>query len=138
LKPQQAAETSAQTNLQGAGSLYEGFFENVPSGAAILDSRETREGFNLVSSAWIDWKRFTLRKAPESVNKILFAEAEPVKCHGYITGTWIVDDLSYLWSGLKFFVVDAEFCVDGSTEKWLFVISPDALTMFNSQKRELK
>jgi hypothetical protein len=62
-------------------------------------------------------------------------KSTPLDCR-YITGTWTNDDLSQKWTGLKFLVVDAEFSVDGSDEKCLFVISPGSLIAANECKSE--
>ncbi len=112
------------------GGIFQGIFNNIPSGAATFRVATTFDGFNLVSSAWSDWKGFTLHEEP----LVFVLGNELVRCPGYIMGTWTSYDLSTQWTGLKFFIIDAEFSVDGLNERCLFAINPGSLTTHNEHK----
>jgi hypothetical protein len=102
-----------------------------------VDSLEILGGYNLISSSWSDWTRFTLHQAfPQQTPKLVLSDGKPVSCHGYIMGRWSTDDLSQQWTAIRLFVVDAEFGLEGEDERYNFLLSPDAFTDMNVRLRK--
>ncbi len=87
--------------------ISSGFLNNIPGDSAIIHDGSTMP-FSLVSSKWIDWKKFTLHKPFEGdAPSLQLLSGERVACHGYITGTWVEGGrLDRQWSGISLFVVD--------------------------------
>lgn len=121
----------------GSDVITSGFFNGVPSGPALIDTRSTIGRYNLVSSSWTDWTRFTLyQTAPEQTPNVTFKDEKPAKCHGYIMGRWAQGNLKEQWVGIQLFVVDADFGVAGHEERFNFALNPDAFTDMNTQSRK--
>jgi hypothetical protein len=87
-----------------------GFFNGIPADSALIDHQGVSNGFDLVSTSWVEWKCFTLHQAPKSrTPRIHLSSGEIVHCHGYILGTWTDSELHAMRKCMMMFVVDAEF-----------------------------
>jgi hypothetical protein len=102
-----------------------------------VDAQEILGRYGLVSSSWSDWARFKLhRTAPQKKPKLVFPDGKLIRCHGYITGQWTSNDLSQQWGGIRVFVVDAEFGLEGEDERCNFFLNPEIFTDMNPRKRK--
>ena len=103
---------------------------------ALIDLDGAAAGFNLVSSDCVDWKRFTLHKITLDVAPDLaLPNGKSAFCHGYISGTWAKGDLDQWWTGLQVFVVDAVFALEGSSQRYNFLLGSNALGNPNCHQR---
>lgn len=96
-------DTSSRLNLLKNRQM-EGFFNNTPRDLVLRDLNNESRRFSLVSSAWVDWKNFTLHQAAPSHNLRLISNGDCIKCRGYIMGTWIENNLSGQWTGIPIFM----------------------------------
>lgn len=85
--------------------------------------------YNLVSSKWADWQHFTLHALPKGFSLPQLSNGMEIKCHGYISGTWTDQDLSYQRRVSKLIVVDAVLSASAATNTstHLFALSTEAL-----------
>lgn len=96
-------DTSSRLNLLKNRQM-EGFFNNTPRDLVLRDLNNESRRFSLISSAWVDWKNFTLHQAAPSHNPRLISNGDCIKCRGYIMGTWIEKNLSGQWTGIPIFM----------------------------------
>jgi hypothetical protein len=117
-------------------SITLGLFNGIPGDSAVIGNSQSMKGFSFVSSEWAEWKRLTLHKIPTELAPQLKARGgRPVLCHGYISGTWTSLDLSAAWFGLRLFVVDAVFLIQGSEKEHHFLFAPESFAKENRYQR---
>lgn len=131
------------THLQGSSAddptVSKGFFNAIPGNNTIIDAQGVAGRYNLVSSAWVDWKNYVLHETnPQFEPKLSLPNGDPIACHGYISGSWTTIDVETIWTGLMVFVVDATFCVDTKdiTQSCNFLFDVDALQASRQISRE--
>lgn len=106
------------------------FFNNVPTGGALSANIGHAGGFDLVSSAWVDWQACTLHsEIPEMSPQIRSKNGDKIICHGYISGRFLPQDLSGVWIVTKLFVVDVVFVSKKEPKKrCYFLLSEETLS----------
>lgn len=113
-----------------------GLFNGIPGDSAVIDNQESLKGFSFVSSEWAEWKRLTLHNVlADSTPQLKASDGQPIFCHGYISGTWTSLDLTASWSGMRLFVVDAVFLIQGSEQEHHFLFAPESLAKENHHQR---
>ena len=115
-----------------------GFFNNIPGDIAYISSSGTALDYNLVSSDWVDCHTFVVYETePALTPKLYFDDGSPVKCHGYIMGSWIGNEMCQEWTGVQLFIVDALLYPEGSREGYNFMFKSDTLNDDNRRARKL-
>jgi hypothetical protein len=105
-------------NPESNFEAVDGFFNSIPGDSALIDIGNVAGGFDLVSSAWVDWENFILHECPAvSCPRLQGNDGASIRCHGYISGRWISGGLTEAWITAKLFVVDAVFAADNDTEE---------------------
>jgi hypothetical protein len=106
--------------------LVDGFSNDTPGDTAIVD---TTCKYNLVSSAWVDFRRFPLYQTNETHYLEL---GDPggisVACYGLISGTWTDRSLERCYVRIEAFVVDALFAIPGSSGCYYFLFGANTLS----------
>jgi len=113
-------------SIKSESTCSPGFFNNVPCDTALITKGF---GYNMVSSAWKDYSRFTVHRISDGLYPPLNSiDGSNIKCHGYISGSWTSFDAEIRYSDITIFVVDAIFTIPGSNECHHFVFDQESLS----------
>lgn len=101
-----------------------GFFDEIPTGHAVILPSNILHGVNLVSTSWHDWKDYEIKR---NVSRIVLPSGESVVCLGTIVGNWTYeDDVEGFWSSINLIVVDCKF-VDSQDRQVNFMLSQSSV-----------
>ena len=103
----------------------EGFFNDIPSGPAVVMQKPTKnnpQAAGFISSSWLDFADFTLHPVSHTVaEKLVLENGDSVPILGYVFGTFTSSNGRLRAQGLRLIVVDATI-ITGKDSEVLFVL----------------